>query len=179
MLWIQYVVGYDNQEQRSLARSLGNRFYELRDWATRKFNGLKETFSGWLGWLRGDNADGRISYTRLTLLLLGLALLAFGLVWLVRRLRRLGFWRIFKRREVEGRSASVVEFYERMMKSLSARGLKRPAGETPLEFAQATGIPEALKITRAYNRVRFGEQRLSIVEAEQIEAWLRRMEGKQ
>jgi hypothetical protein len=66
-----------------------------------------------------------------------------------------------------------------MTKTLYARGLKRPAGETPLEFAEASGIPEALKITRAYNRVRFGEQNLSTVEAEQIEAWLRRMEGKQ
>jgi transglutaminase-like putative cysteine protease len=179
MLWIQYVVGYDNQEQRSLARSLGNRFYELRDWVTKKFNGLKETLSGWFSWLKGDNVDGRISYTRLTLLVLGLALIAFGLVLFVRRLRRLGFWRIFKRRQVEGRSTSVVEFYERMTKTLSARGLKRPAGETPLEFAEASGIPEALKITRAYNRVRFGEQSLSAVEAEQIEAWLRRMEGKQ
>jgi transglutaminase-like putative cysteine protease len=179
MLWIQYVVGYDNQEQRSLARSLGNRFYELRDWVARKFNGLKETFSGWLGWLRGDNADGRISYARLALLILGLALIAFGLVLFVRRLRRLGFWRIFRRRQVEGRSTSVVEFYERMMKTLSARGLKRLAGETPLEFAEASGISEALMITRAYNRVRFGEQQLSQDDMVKIENWLRKMEGRE
>ncbi|MDT4955943.1 MAG: hypothetical protein QOJ02_4081 [Acidobacteriota bacterium] len=179
MLWIQYVVGYDSQEQRSLAKSLGNRFYELRDWVTRKFKGLKETLSGWLSWLQGDKADGGISYARLALLVLGIAFIGFGSVLFVRRLRRLGFWRIFNRRQVEGKQASVVEFYERMTKTLATRGLRRPPGETPLEFAEASGIPEALKITRAYNSVRFGEQNLTAVETEQIEAWLRRMEGKQ
>ena len=179
MLWIQYVVGYDNQEQRSLARSLGNRFYELRDWATEKFKSVKETVSGWLTWLKSDGADGSISYWRVALLVVGLALTAFASLLFVRRLRRLGFWRIFKPRQVEGKPSSVVEFYERMTKTLAARGLKRPPGETPLEFAEASGIPEALKITRAYNSVRYGEQRLTTVETEQIEAWLREMEGKQ
>src|SRR5207248_2203085 len=45
MLWIQYVVGYGNQEQRSLARAFGNRFFELRDWLGNRLNGLKETLS--------------------------------------------------------------------------------------------------------------------------------------
>ena len=107
------------------------------------------------------------------------ALIAFGFVGFMRRLRRHGFWRVFKRRQVEGKPASVVEFYERMTKTLAARGLQRSAGETPLEFAVATGLPEALKITRAYNRVRFGEQNLSATEATQIEDWLKRMEEKQ
>ena len=135
--------------------------------------------SGWLSWLQSDQAEGGISYWRLALLVVGLAFSIFGGLLFVRRLRRLGFWRIFRRREVEGKQASVVEFYERMTKTLAARGLKRPPGETPLEFAQASGIPEALKITRAYNSVRFGEQRLTANETQQIEAWLRRMEERQ
>lgn len=179
MLWIQYVVGYDNAEQQSIAKSLGNRFYELRDWLLRRFKSLKETFSNLGNWLRGGNADGHLSYMRLTLLVALVALLAFGFVWLMRRLRRLGFWHIFRRRQVEGKPASVVEFYERMTRTLAARGLQRSAGETPLEFAQATELPEALKITRAYNRVRFGEQNLSATEAAQIEEWLKRMEGNE
>jgi hypothetical protein len=135
--------------------------------------------SEWFGWLRGDNTDGQLSYARLALLLLPLLIILTGLILLARRIRRLGFWQSFKRRQVEGRSGSVVEFYERMTKALSARGLSRDAGETPLEFATATGIPEAVNITRAYNRVRFGEQNLSMTESSQIEDWLRRMEGKQ
>ena len=179
MLWIQYVVGYGNQEQRSLARAFGNRFFELKDWLGNRLNGLKETLSGWLTWLKGGSADGGISIARLSLLILVIALIIFALILLVRRIRRLGFWRIFSRRQVEGKPTSVIEFYERMTKALAARGLQRAKGETPLEFATTTGIPEALKITRAYNRVRFGEQKLSKVEAEQIEEWLKGMEGKQ
>jgi hypothetical protein len=176
MLWIQYVVGYDSQEQRSLAKSFGNRFYDFRSWVADKFKSLKETLSGWL---QIESEDGSVSYTRLVLLVLFSILAAVGLVLLVKRIRRLGFWRLLRHRQVEDGRASVVEFYERMTKSLAARGLKRAAGETPLEFAAATGMPEALKVTKAYNRVRFGDQKLSATESTQIEEWLRRMEGTQ
>ena len=178
VLWMQYVVGYDNQEQRSLAKSVSNSFYELRNWLVVKFEGLKETMSEGFGWLGGDGGDGEISYARMAMLILPLFLIIFGLVVLVRRIRRLGFWQSFKRHRVEGEKASVIDFYERMSKALSARGLSRAAGETPLEFAATTGIPEVINITRAYNRVRFGEQNLSQTESSQIENWLRRMEGK-
>ncbi len=97
----------------------------------------------------------------------------------MKRIRRLGFWRIFKRRQVEDERGSTVEFYERMIKTLAARGLQRSAGETPLEFASMTGMPDALNITHAYNRVRFGDEKLSASERAQIEEWLRKMEEKQ
>jgi transglutaminase-like putative cysteine protease len=178
MLWIQYVVGYDSQEQRSLAKSLGNRFYDFRNWVADKFKSLKETLSGWFSWMQIENEDGSVSYTRLILLILFFILATFGLVLLVKRVRRLGFWQIFKRRQVEDERSSVIEFYERMTKTLAAQGLERAVGETPLEFATATGMPEALQVTLAYNRVRFGDENLSASERAQIEHWLRKMEGK-
>ena len=49
--------------------------------------------------------------------------------------------------------------------------------ETPLEFATTAGMPEALKITEAYNRVRYGEHRLTPAEIAEIDEWLSRMEG--
>jgi transglutaminase-like putative cysteine protease len=168
MLWIQYVVGYDSQEQRSLAKSFGNGFYDFRSWVANKYRSIKDSLAGWFSWVQIENEDGSISLTRLILLVLASIAAVIGLALLVRRIRRLGFRRIFRRRVVEGRTASVVEFYERMTKTLSARGLKRSAGETPLEFAEASGIPEVLKITRAYNRVRYGRQQLSSVEVNEI-----------
>ncbi|MBA3765973.1 MAG: hypothetical protein H0W99_03095, partial [Acidobacteria bacterium] len=51
--------------------------------------------------------------------------------------------------------------------------------ETPLEFAATTGMIEAAKVTHAYNRVRFGEQRLSATEASEIEEWLTRLEERE
>ncbi len=70
MLWIQYVVGYDSQEQRSLAKSFSNRFNDFRSWIADKFKSLKETLSGWFSWVRLENEDGSVSYTRLFLLIL-------------------------------------------------------------------------------------------------------------
>ncbi|HYJ46947.1 MAG TPA: DUF4129 domain-containing protein, partial [Pyrinomonadaceae bacterium] len=128
-------------------------------------------------WVRGGRTDGSISYWRLSLLILIFLAVVSSLVFLVRKMLRQGFWRIFRRRQVEGKPASVVEFYERMTKALAVRGLERAAGETPLEFAEATGIPEALKITRAYNRVRFGVRPLTGDEAAEVERSLTRLEG--
>jgi hypothetical protein len=64
-----------------------------------------------------------------------------------------------------------------MTKALAKRGFRRTASQTPLEFAGALAMPEALRITEAYNRVRFGEQEISINEAGEIESWLRQMEN--
>jgi protein-glutamine gamma-glutamyltransferase len=178
MLWIQYVVGYDSQEQRSLANTVGNRFYDFRNWSGEHLGGVKETLAGWFSWLKIENEDGSVSYTRLALAVLLAALAVVGLVLLVRRIRRLGFWRFFSRTREEDARGTVIEFYERMTEALDARGLKRAPGETPLEFASATGMAEALSITRAYNRVRFGEAKLSAAESAQIEEWLSRMEEK-
>ncbi len=179
MLWIQYVVGYDSQEQRSLANTVGNRFYDFRNWSGDRLNSMKETLAGWFSWLKIENEDGSVSYTRLALAILISVLTVVGLVLLVRRIKRLGFWRFFSHTREEDARGSVVEFYERMTEALNARGLKRAPGETPLEFASATGLPEAMQITRAYNRVRFGDAELSAAERAQIEDWLRRMEEKQ
>jgi hypothetical protein len=64
-----------------------------------------------------------------------------------------------------------------MSRVLESRGLKRAENETPLEFAATVEMPEALKITQAYNRVRFGEQPLSSDEATEIEKWLNDIEA--
>jgi hypothetical protein len=74
---------------------------------------------------------------------------------------------------------SVVEFYERMQKILERNGLKREPHQTPLEFALKLNMPEAVKITEKYNRVRFGEKNLSGKEAEEIENWLAQLEKSQ
>jgi hypothetical protein len=101
------------------------------------------------------------------------------LAWLVRRVRRMGFWRgLFRWRKIEEED-TVLVFYQQMINLLAARGLKRAVDETPLEFASATALPEVLRITRAYNRVRFGGQGLSQNEAAEINDWLAGMRVKE
>ena len=72
--------------------------------------------------------------------------------------------------------ATIIEFYERMQKVLASKGFRREAHQTPLEFAFAINMPEAVNITEKYNRVRFGEKNLSETEAAEIETWLKSLE---
>ena len=100
------------------------------------------------------------------------------LALLVKFSRRVDFrHRLWRRRSGAARGGdTAIVFYERMTKALAHKGLRRAAEQTPLEFAAAINVPEAWQVTHAYNRVRYGTQSLSPVEAEDIEAWLRRLE---
>jgi hypothetical protein len=64
-----------------------------------------------------------------------------------------------------------------MQKVLAGKGLIREPHQTPLEFAYALGMPEAVKITEKYNGVRFGTKVLSEGESFQIDQWLSDMEA--
>ena len=63
--------------------------------------------------------------------------------------------------------ASIIEFYDRMLSVLAENGYTREPHQTPLEFAFAVNMPEAVKITEKYNRVRFGDQELSADDEDQ------------
>jgi hypothetical protein len=178
MLWIQYVVSYDKHEQRSLATSVRNRLSDYRQALAEEFYNFKTNASRWLRSIFSGGAQASSARWQAIFLLLSLALFLLFAAWALRRVYRLGFWRGLRFWQHEGKNASAVEFYERMTRVLAARGLKRAENETPLEFASAVEMPEALQITRAYNRVRFGEQPLSPNELSEIEKWLRHMEGK-
>jgi hypothetical protein len=175
LLWIQYVVSYDKQEQRSLATSLRNRLGAYRRALAQTFNDLKAATSAWLG--TADEGGARfVSMRSLLLPVLALIFILLPLALVVRRIRRLGFRRGLVVWRTEAEQDSVIDFYERMIKILAARGLQRGADETPLEFAEASGIPEALKITRTYNRVRYGKEHLSSVEVNEIDRVLLNLE---
>jgi len=81
-------------------------------------------------------------------------------------------WRRIADRLYGRRTASIVEFYDRMQKILASKGFVRESHQTPLEFAYAVGMPEAVNVTEKYNRVRFGEKGISSSESEAIESWL-------
>lgn len=158
LLWFQYVVGYDKQEQQSLASSFQNRLFQWRRSATTSWNRMN------------------IGSTT-PLVLLGGGLLLVLLAILVIRVRRHG-WRpgllAWSRRA--NREGSAVVFYEQLIRLLEKRGFKREPHQTPMEFAVAIGVNEASAITRAYNRVRFGAEQLSTSERKQIEALLATLE---
>jgi hypothetical protein len=104
---------------------------------------------------------------------------ALGLLFvLARRVRHFGWrgglklWRAGVQSE-----SSRVDFYQRLIALLEKQGIKREAFQTPLEFAFAVGNRDAAAITKAYNRVRYGAEKLTLFERKEIEELLARVES--
>jgi len=161
LMWFQYVVGYDKQEQRSLVSSIRNQLLNLRSGTAARI----EQARGILPSVLKPMTIGLVSLSGLVLL-----------VFLVRRIHHFGWRRGLRIWRSGTDPQSPVEFYERLLRLLETQGIKREAYQTPLEFASVVGAGEARTITDAYNRVRFGEEDLSESESRQIEQLLSRLE---
>jgi len=173
-LWIQYFVAFDNQEQSLLARTVKSSFAEYQDKTSSYLGHIQAIVAEWWAEVRGDNGAAAraaaIGYAIAAVA--GVVLLFFLLRWLVRRIIALTIWRRIWNRLFAKPHASIVEFYDRLLAVLAEKGLTREPYQTPLEFAYAVELPEAVKITEKYNRVRFGEKDLSADEASEIDSWL-------
>src|SRR5215216_5086151 len=161
LLWFQYVVGYDKQEQRSLATSLHNQVFDYG-----------RTVSNLLAMIRTYLTSGVLSGV---IVVIGVGLI----VVLVLFGRKIWRWMHggMSDSAADGRTYSSVQFYERLISMMEQRGLARDQHLTPLEFADSLKSSEALLITRAYNRVRFGGERLSASEKKEVEKALFALEG--
>jgi protein-glutamine gamma-glutamyltransferase len=178
MFWIQYFVAFDDQEQRSLFTSVRRGVSDYNERASILANDLKEIVAAWWRELRGDSGtQARLAALGIGIgVFAGLVLLALLFVWAYRRIVKWKFWRTLADRIYGRQRDSIIEFYEKMLSLLAARGFERPSHQTPLEFAYETGMPEAIRITERYNGVRFGEHRLSFEEREEIEEDLKKIE---
>ena len=162
LMWFQYVVGYDKQEQHSLATSLRNGLRDFRHGSAARWEQVRSAF------------PSSISFIPPAILAFGALFMA---VLLTSRVRRLGWRRGLKVwRNPTGEESLRVDFYRRLVAALAKQGVKREPHQTPLEFASTVGSVEATSITRAYNRVRYGEEKLSAAEREQIELLLSQLE---
>jgi transglutaminase-like putative cysteine protease len=176
LFWIQHVVAYDRQDQRALARTLSSQINSYSRAASESADGLGATLAAWLGG-RGPSSLLALAASPYGIASAGLLLFGFGFLWL-RRGGRLGLGRSGKDKKHDGNAKAAVEFYERMTAALASRGVSRSADQTPLEFAEAVGTPEALVVTGAYNRVRFGAGGLTDSEAAEVERCLRIIEER-
>ncbi len=180
-LWIQYFVSYDNQEQRSLFRSMKSGFTDFQGRITEWLNEYQNKIQDWWKDVRGDKgfqaSAWAIAYG------VGYLIAFIAGIWLLsllyRRAKKLELWHKFVDWWKRKKQKSIVEFYERMERVLAKKGFQRQTHQTPLEFAFALNMPEAVSITEKYNRVRFGEKDLSGAEASEIENWLETLEKKE
>jgi protein-glutamine gamma-glutamyltransferase len=179
MFWIQYFVSFDNQEQRSLFRSFKTGFSEYQAKTSDWLHNFQLKLSDWWKEARGDEdlqTSAKAIGFGIAYLIAGISGIIF-LVWLYRKIRKLNVWQNLFVWLKSKNETTIIEFYERMQKVLASKGFARESHQTPLEFAFALQMPEALKITEKYNRVRFGEKDLSKDEAEEIENWLKELEN--
>lgn len=163
LLWFQYVVGYDKQEQRSLATSMQRSLFDYGRLASNMLNTLSQ-------YLNGNVLAVAAGITAFVLTLL---LILFGKrIW---RWSRAGF----AHSTPDGRAYSTVQFYERLISLMEQRGVSRDKHLTPLEFADTLRSNDVMVITRAYNRVRYGGQKLSATERKEVERALFALEGNE
>lgn len=164
LLWFQYVVGYDKQEQRSLVTSIRRQFLNFEQDSIARINASLLSLPGSLIWM----------------LAVGLIAVALALIFfLARRVRNLGWRRGLKVWRVdENEQFITVDFYQRLVRLFEKQGIKRELYQTPLEFAATLGATEAHLITNAYNRVRYGAEELSDSDMKQIDSLLRRIEQR-
>jgi hypothetical protein len=172
--WIQYFVAYDDQGQRSLAKSLRSGFLEYQNSLSSFTISLDSMLREWWSEVRGDKGLGSSAKAAGTAAgYVAAAILAvLFVIWVYRKLKRSGIFGRFRRGVFAKAESSAVEFYERMESILAERGMSRAASQTPLEFAYSTGLPATVHITEKYNRVRFGEKEISSAEEAEIEEWL-------
>jgi hypothetical protein len=165
LIWFQYVVGYDRQEQRSLATALHNQLFEYRRLLAQIISATRKTVS---------QHSRQIVLTGFTVVAALLVLFA------AKRVRRFGWRRgfSFHKGQTETQTSTVV-FYQRLLALLARRGVQRDPDLTPLEFASGLDVEPVLSITRAYNRVRFGGQELSVAELREIERELGQLEAEE
>lgn len=180
-LWIQYFVSYDNQEQRSLFRSMKSGMTDFQFKTTEWLSEYQQKIRAWWKEVRGEKglqaSAWAIGYG------IGYLIALIAGIWLLRwsylRIKKLELWRRLLEWWSRKKQKSIVEFYERMERVLASRGFRRESHQTPLEFAFALKMPEAVSITEKYNRVRFGEKDLSGDESREIENWLKTLEKKE
>jgi len=178
--WVQYVVAYDNQGQRSLVRSLRQNVSTYQFQLTAWLNSMQRDLSRSWEEVRGQEGFDR-QISAILKVFAVIALVVAGAIFLYRSVRylwRQALWEKFLARFKRGEENQVIEFYGRMLEVLKEKGLIRPPYQTPVEFAGSLAIPEATQITEAYNSVRFGAKSLTREERSNIEQWLSQLEQK-
>jgi transglutaminase-like putative cysteine protease len=161
LFWFQYVIGYDKQEQRSLASAIHDRVFDYGRVLASVISTIRSI----------------LPTNILALVLIGLGgVLLLGTAFIAVRVFRFGWGRGLRFSQSEDRGISTIEFYERLLNLMARRGIERDKSLTPLEFAQQIGTRDAQVITRAYNRVRFGKEQLSTIELREIKKILAAME---
>lgn len=186
-LWSENVLNMNlDRQEESIYKPIRELAYSLMKFGQELFTSPESAFQTiWKMLTNGEQwfsiGGGLFAFT--------IILVLAGFAWLARRLVRwLRVWlAILAARRNRPRSR-VVEFYERFVKLMQAKGLQRSATQTQHEFAEQVASaysPELTakdleatpaEISQLFYRVRFGDEDLSTGEVERLEGLLSRLE---
>jgi transglutaminase-like putative cysteine protease len=173
VLWLDYVVTLDQQQQALMLAALQEKLSSARRVLASRLRSARRQVIAALGRLLLDRNWGFSHLLALTLALLGatalLPLIRYYGAWYWRWLA-LPFWK--KKNDPVG---SAVVFYEETLRMLARAGVGKRPDQTPLEFAEASGLRPVREITELYNRVRFGRAPLSEADAWRVTQLLREL----
>ena len=154
--WREWIINYDISHQRTLSRQTTRGALEwarrTQDWARREYQETLESFRHAQQVLSDSPAEWSIAGA-IAAILLVLAANA-GRLWRAVSRRRLA-----ARPERSPRVAATI-WYERMVRLLGKRGLKKSPVQTPAEFVTLVDDPNVrqsvAQFTEHYERARFG-----------------------
>lgn len=174
MFYLDYVLTYDSQRQRSLARDATQKASEYQSlwrrtimpyqrsagrWLAQFDKPILATlrhpdFPMWVGIVTGGIAAAvaAVTFYRALRRFRAAPDLLFRKRWLAWLM--LPFLRRAARHDAR---QSAVLFYNEMIDILARAGFKREPHQTPAEFAHGTGLVEAVELTDTYNGLRFGD----------------------
>jgi hypothetical protein len=176
-MWMEYFVAFDDDGQRGLRAAAAGEFARFQSTLTTAVDKAYRLTTNWLSESSGSGAPaGSVAYVVAGSA--AIAALLYGLYWLMRRFVGRGLLGWFQTRYTSESGGRAVEFYEQMLIVLGDHGLRRRKSQTPLEFALATNLPEALAITEKYQAVRFGDRDLSPTENREMSELIERLKSR-
>jgi protein-glutamine gamma-glutamyltransferase len=166
--WDRFVIHYSFYDQIAVAQGLRKQGEVARDYMSNLMTNLKH-------WYERRRSSSAMSVPMTPWVTWGTLLLCLVLI--------LGIF--LKKRHAkpcdQARNLTSVLLYERMLRTLAARGINKTAGCTPLEFSarvlcecQAVG-PIVQDLTALYYRARFGQESLSPYDIQRAEGLLTRL----
>lgn len=172
-IWIQYFVAYDDQGQGAMSRSFLDRISSYSSQLSSVVISIESIGAEWWREARGDSGIRGILYSVGILIgsLAGAVFLLLAAIWLFKRIHRSEFWERFGKQN----TLPQIQFYKEMEYLLSQRGIKRSSSQTPLEFANETGLSEVVHLTEQYNKARFGNVEVSNADRVEINRLLRNL----
>jgi transglutaminase-like putative cysteine protease len=184
VFWLDYIVTLDGDEQASIMVELQQELLSIKNQVYGYYLEAKREVMEAVSYLLIDRRWGTgdilmlggalfAGAMALVALYIGVAYVGrrpleatgYGPWW--RRLFILPMWR--RRRLARGdQRATAVLFYEQMLAIASRGGLVKEASQTPIEFAERTGLDQVREITDLYNRIRFGGANLGDADARRV-----------